>query len=147
MNTTSLVQLTGLEALCKIVSQELELGYDVSYFDISPPLALNGTKTKVEITVDKQKSPVDYWAFVNSVPFVYDRLSFHNLFGLDPIEIKSYFPVFSTTIVKLIGERLGITFESADIEVDIFNTPGRYSITAGIASYRWVGSFDIILTT
>lgn len=147
MNTTSLVQLTGLEALQKIVAQELKLGYDVSYLDISPPLALNGTKTRVAISVNKYKSPVDYWAFENSVSFVYDRLSFNDLFGTEPVVIKSHFPVFSSTIVKLLGEALGIKFESIDIVSTQYDRPGVYTLQAGIGSYRWIGTFDVRLTT
>lgn len=145
MQTTTLVQMKGLDALRLIISRDLELGYDASQLQISPPTALGQTATSVEISVDRTKSKVEYWEFTGTIPYTYERLDIESLFGSEPLNIKVNFPVYASEIMKLLCERLGIGFENCDFIQEMYQTSGIYTLQMSPESYRWTGSFKIQL--
>lgn len=144
-STPELLKLSPLAALETLIQASLKSGFNVRYLKIGPPVAQSGLTTAVTLSLDKQKTPVDYWVFDGEATFVYNRLDLATFFADLNTAFTVDFPLSVTELLLRLNKRFGIVFDTDDFDAQTIAYTDHVTLQAGSLSKRWVGAFTVSL--
>lgn len=141
LNTPQLLKLTPTAALWEIIQSCLAAGFKREYLNIGQPTGDSGLVTRIPLSLNKSKSPIEYWGHAGEVLFSYNRLDMETFFtGMD-MEFYTKFPITVGYFVSLIADRYGIVFDSNDFGGGVITQESAkdFMLSAQPQSLRWFG--------
>lgn len=147
LNTPQLLKLTPTAALWEIIQSCLAAGFKREYLNIGQPTEDSGLVTRIPLSLNKSKSPIEYWGHAGEVLFSYNRLDLETFFtGLD-MEFYTKFPITVGYFVSLINARYGIVFDSNDFGGGVITQENAkdFLLIAQPQSLRWFGQMKPII--
>jgi hypothetical protein len=146
LTNLDLLRLSPNETMLAILQDSLKVGFAAKYLTFSAPVAGVGTETKVTVTVDKGKTPVEYWTAEDSFLFTYSRLDLSNEIGDLGLKVVTALPTTRHLLIRKLFAKSDIYFDTAEFidgPVEIGDT--SFAIEPVDSSVRWVGSTSIIV--
>lgn len=141
----ALLSLSPEEGLKSILQTTLKPGLKADYFKFGTPVAIDGKLTSIHISIDRANAPVNYWRWSGSIDFEFNRYSLNEVFGSITPDIRVTFPTDIQGVMEAITKKLGIAFDSNDLEpvwLDYDEGPS-YVMVAKPESKRWIGSVPL----
>lgn len=114
---------------------------------ISPPMAVGGVRTEVELSIRRQVNASEHMPYPGQLAFRYNRLDVGmTLYG----ELDGFRPRLPTSTQVLLDEltvRTGIKFELEDFVLEdiLTSNAAPYVLKAKRDSLRWVGQLEVFL--
>lgn len=148
--TEQLLELTTRGAIVRMVNDQNGTFFDGSQSSklvISPPLALGGLRTEVELSIRRAFSASENLPVQGKLAFRFNRLDVANT--LEGI-LDGFRPAMPTSTQVLLNEltrRTGIRFETDDFVLEdiIRSNAAPYVIKAKQESLRWIGEISVTL--
>lgn len=147
LNTPQLLKLTPTAALWEIIQSCLAAGFKREYLNIGQPTEDSGLVTRIPLSLNKSKSPIEYWGHAGEVLFSYNRLDLEAFFtGMD-MEFYTKFPITVGYFVSLVADRYGIVFDSNDFGGGVITQESAkdFMLSAQPQSLRWFGQMKPII--
>jgi len=141
LNTPQLLKLTPTAALWEIIQSCLSAGFKREYLTIGLPTEDSGLVTRIPLSLDKSKAPVEYWGHTGVVLFSYNRLDLETFFDGMDLEFYTKFPITVGYFVSMVADRYGIVFDSNDFGGGVITQESAkdFMLAAQAQSLRWVG--------
>lgn len=144
LNTLDLLRLSPEEALTAIIQERMNVGFEAKYFNITPPVSMGGTLTKVTLTIEKGEAPTLYWPYLDGYVFEYHRLDLANELGDLNLKLITALPITKNEAIRKLFEKSDLFFDSSEfVDGSLDITATSLTITAKPSSTRWVGQVTI----
>jgi hypothetical protein len=146
ISTLDLLRLSPIDALRKIVQDQLLPGGNIDTLTIGSVEATGETLTRVKVTVDKGTADLKYWKYSGSHDVLYNRLDLSAVFGDLGIVAETSLPTTRHAVIKRLFSKSDIFFDAAEfLDGDVLETDTTFRIDAVNSSTRWVGSVNVDL--
>lgn len=146
LNTLDLLRLSPKEALTAIIQERMNTGLEAKYFNVSPPVSLGGTLTKVNLSINKSEAPTLYWPYLDDYAFEYNRLDLANELGDLNLKLVTVLPTTKHEAIRKLFAKSDLFFDGAELfDGDINITDSSFVVAAKPTSSRWVGQVTIQL--
>lgn len=136
----TLLKMRPLDALRAQIAEMLKPPLLAQHLKIGPPVSLGGVSTKVTVSLDRAKAPVELWGRVGSYDFTYNREDLSTFTAGMSLKTSAQVPATTTEVLNGIFDAAGIPIVDGDLTDVTISALGNVSFVANANSYRWIGS-------
>lgn len=142
----ALLTYTPERALRELIAQQLDDPSVAPYLVLGEPIMVSGTRTRVDVEIDRGRAPLKYWRYSESVAFHYDRLDIGEFFDEIVPEFRIAPYVNAVVLFKALNQHTPVVFEARDVPAMVVEPQAALvTIPMNPASYRWVGELTVRL--